>query len=80
MCSAVVQWIARYSNRYTLCYAAIYGNSYVQSWKCMEQLMKQNGLDAVLNDSAIGGIMLIAALCAGLIAVRPPHFHLPCSG
>lgn len=68
VCTAGVQWIARYSNRYTLCYAAIYGNSYVESWKCMVQLMKQNGLDAVLNDTAVGGIMLIAALCAGIIA------------
>jgi len=53
-----IEAILRYCNAYAYTYMAIYGDSFVSSSKKTVDLLRHNGLDAVMNDSIIGNALL----------------------
>lgn len=58
---------------YAFSYAAIYGRPFFESASNAMQLMKSRGLDAIINDSLIGNVLVVGQLFTGCLcaAVAP---------
>lgn len=66
---SLLEWAAQFINRYAFSYIALYGKSYIQSAKATWQLIKDRGMDALVNQCLTGpvftmGATFVAYICA----------------
>jgi hypothetical protein len=66
---AVLDWLITFFNRYAFSHIALYGKAYIPAAKDTWAMMKDRGIDALVNDCLIGpvlsmGSIFIAYLCA----------------
>jgi len=54
--------LAEYFNHYAFCQVAIYGKTYIQAAKATWNLMKHAGLQAIVNDNLIDGVLWMGVL------------------
>jgi len=54
--------LAEYFNHYAFCQVAIYGKTYIQAAKATWDLMKHAGLQAIVNDNLIDGVLWMGVL------------------
>jgi len=57
----------QYFNIYAFTEMAIYGRSYVNSAKMAWDLLRNRGIDALVNDNLVGSALFLGALLSGLI-------------
>lgn len=75
----LLDWAVQFLNRYAFSYIALYGASYIQSAKSTWKMIKDRGIDALVNECLIGpvfsmGATFVAYACA--LCVPPPlHSH-----
>lgn len=50
----LVEWLARFFNQYSYSYVALYGENYISSAKATWHLIRQKGMDALVNECLIG--------------------------
>lgn len=73
----ILSWIAlcfvgcldrlmQYFNHYAFCQVAIYGKTYIQAAKATWNLFKTSGLEAIVNDNIIDGVLWLGVLFGGL--------------
>ncbi|KAK7202410.1 putative DUF580 domain protein Pns1 [Myxozyma melibiosi] len=65
----VLQWAVQFFNHYAYCYIALYGSAYIPAAKETWKLIKDRGIDALINDSLIDpvlnlGAQFVAYVCA----------------
>lgn len=77
----ILQWAVQFINRYAFCHIALYGKAYIPAAKDTWTMMKDRGLDALVNDCLIGpvismGSVFVAYLCA-LLAYLYLEFTKP---
>ena len=63
---SVIESVASYLNIYAYCRCAVYGESYCEAGYNSLTMMQARGLDAVVNDSLIGGVLQFGCLICGL--------------
>lgn len=78
---ALLDWLVRFFNRYAFCHIALYGKAYIPAAKDTWAMMKDRGIDALINDCLIGpvlsmGSMFVAYVCA-LLAYLYLEFTRP---
>ncbi|TLD15748.1 uncharacterized protein PgNI_01664 [Pyricularia grisea] len=66
---SILQWAVEFVNRYAFCHIALYGKSYFAAAKDTWKMIKDRGIDALINDCLIGpvlgmGAMMVAFACA----------------
>ncbi|KAK2759343.1 putative choline transporter, neither null mutation nor overexpression affects choline transport [Arachnomyces sp. PD_36] len=66
---AVLDWLITFFNRYAFCHIALYGKAYIPAAKDTWAMMKDRGIDALINDCLISpvlsmGSIFVAYLCA----------------
>ncbi|KAL2002257.1 hypothetical protein VTN02DRAFT_338 [Thermoascus thermophilus] len=66
---AFLDWLVTFINRYAFCHIALYGKAYIPAAKDTWTMMKDRGVDALVNDCLIGpvltmGFVFVAYLCA----------------
>ena len=61
--------IMNYFNMYAFTYVAIYGHTYCEAAKETWQMLSSKGIDAVINDDLIGGVLMLACLFAGIYLI-----------
>ncbi|KAL2004558.1 hypothetical protein VTN00DRAFT_3443 [Thermoascus crustaceus] len=66
---AFLDWLVTFINRYAFCHIALYGKAYIPAAKDTWTMMKDRGVDALVNDCLIGpvltmGSVFVAYLCA----------------
>ncbi|EHA52275.1 PNS1 [Pyricularia oryzae 70-15] len=66
---SILQWAVEFANRYAFCHIALYGKSYFSAAKDTWKMIKDRGIDALINDCLIGpvlgmGAMMVAFACA----------------
>ncbi|KAJ9206808.1 hypothetical protein DTO021D3_8753 [Paecilomyces variotii] len=64
-----LDWLVTFFNRYAFCHIALYGKAYIPSAKDTWTMMKDRGMDALVQDCLIGpvltmGSVFVAYLCA----------------
>lgn len=67
----IVQWAVSFINRYAFSHIALYGKAYIPAAKDTWKMMKDRGIDALINDCLIGPVLtmgstFVAYLCAFL--------------
>ncbi|CAK1363162.1 Protein PNS1 [Cercospora beticola] len=69
---SLVQWAIEFVNRYAFSYMALYGKAYFASAKDTWRLIKDRGIDALINECLVGPVLsmgcLFVAVCCALIA------------
>ena len=63
---SVLDSVLQYLNTYAYTRCAVYGETYMEASKNSLGMMKARGLDAVVNDSLIGGVLQFGCLICGL--------------
>lgn len=66
---SILDWAVQFLNRYAFSYIALYGSSYLQAAKATWTLIKDRGIDALVNECLIGpvfsmGATFVAYACA----------------
>ncbi|VDB96491.1 unnamed protein product [Peniophora sp. CBMAI 1063] len=64
---ACIEDIVESFNRYAYIEIALYGKSYVKAAKDTWRLIKDRGVDAIINDSIVSNVLAWGALCNGLL-------------
>lgn len=59
--------LAQYFNHYAFCQVAIYGKTYIQAAKATWRLFKTSGLEAIVNDNLIDGVLWLGVLFGALV-------------
>ncbi|KAK9900425.1 DUF580-domain-containing protein [Cystobasidium minutum MCA 4210] len=80
-CIGCIRWLVDYFNRYAYIEIAMFGKSYIQAAKDAWHLLKDRGIDALVNDSLVNNIWLfgsyaVGALCS-LFAYLYVHLEQP---
>jgi hypothetical protein len=65
----ILNWAVEFINRYAFSYMALYGKSYIQSAKATWTMIKNRGMDALVNECLTGpvftmGSTFVAYICA----------------
>jgi hypothetical protein len=68
----LVQWALEFINRYAFSYMSLYGKAYFASAKDTWRLIKDRGIDALINECLVGPVLsmgcLFVAVCCALVA------------
>lgn len=63
----LIESLFQYFNRYAFAQVAIYGKTYCRAAKDTWELVKSHGVEAIINDNLIGGVLSMGALLGGLM-------------
>lgn len=80
----ILDWAVQFLNRYAFSYIALYGKAYIPAAKATWNMIKQRGIDALINECLIGPVLSMGAtfvgyatsLLAYLYLVRIHHSYL----
>ncbi|KAL6247873.1 pH nine-sensitive protein 1 [Rhinocladiella similis] len=77
----ILNWLIEFINRYAFSHIALYGKAYIPAAKDTWKMMKDRGIDALVNDCLVGpvltmGSIFVAYLCA-LLAYLYLEFTKP---
>jgi len=50
----IIEWLARFFNQYAYSYIALYGDGYISAAKATWHLIRQKGIDALVNECLVG--------------------------
>jgi len=64
----IVDKLIQYFNVYAFTEVAVYGKNYVEAAKATWALIKSNGVDAILNDVLVGGVLTLGKLIISLLS------------
>jgi len=64
--SACLQGIAEYINKYAFCQVAIYGKAYIPAAKDTWTILKDRGIEQLINDNLIGNVFSMGAILCGV--------------
>lgn len=58
----LLQWAVQFINRYAFCHIALYGKAYIPAAKDTWTMMKDRGVDALINDCLVGPVITMGSL------------------
>ncbi|KAF5718771.1 PNS1 [Fusarium globosum] len=77
----ILEWAVEFINRYAFCHIALYGKAYFAAAKDTWKMIKDRGIDALINDCLIGPVLSFGALfiayACGLLAYLYLYFTDP---
>ncbi|ROT38169.1 DUF580-domain-containing protein [Sodiomyces alkalinus F11] len=62
---AVIDWAITFLNRYAFCHIALYGKAYLPAAKDTWAMIKDRGIDALINECLIGPVLSFGATFVG---------------
>jgi len=63
----IIENLINYFNMYAFTQVAIYGKTYCQAAKDTWTLVKSRGVDAIVNDNLISGVLVMGAIVGGVV-------------
>ncbi|KAG0229810.1 putative choline transporter, neither null mutation nor overexpression affects choline transport [Actinomortierella wolfii] len=73
---ACIQGIAEYINKYAYCQVAIYGKPFIQAAKDTWTILKDRGIEQIINDNLIGNVWAMGALVGGVLSALGSYLYL----
>ncbi len=73
---SLIDWLLEFFNHYAYCYIALYGKAYIPSAKDTWQLMKQKGIDAMVNDCLINSVLGMGGLFVSYVSALFAYLYL----
>ncbi|KAF2725746.1 DUF580-domain-containing protein [Polychaeton citri CBS 116435] len=72
----LLDWAVNFINRYAFSYMALYGKSYIQSAKATWRLIKDRGIDALVNECLIGPVLTMGATFVAYACALMAYLYL----
>ncbi|TYJ52097.1 protein PNS1 [Cryptococcus floricola] len=66
-CVGCIEWLIAYFNKYAYIEIALYGKAYIPAAKDTWRLLKDRGIDALVNDSLVGTALMWGAYINGFL-------------
>lgn len=76
ICLGFIEGMIQYFNHYAFTQVAIYGKSYIQSAKDTWTLIKDRGIEAIINDDLIDNVLFLGAFLIGGICALVGYIYL----
>ncbi|KAF9439260.1 putative choline transporter, neither null mutation nor overexpression affects choline transport [Entomortierella beljakovae] len=73
---ACIQGIAEFINKYAFAQVAIYGKSYIHAAKDTWTIIKDRGVEQIINDNLIGNVWAMAGLLGGVLSGLGSYLYL----
>ncbi|KAK5163281.1 putative choline transporter, neither null mutation nor overexpression affects choline transport [Saxophila tyrrhenica] len=72
----ILEWAVNFINRYAFSYIALYGKSYIQSAKATWRLIRDRGIDALINECLIGPVLTMGATFVAFACALMAYLYL----
>lgn len=72
----ILQWAVEFLNRYAFSYIALYGRPYLQAAKATWTMIKDRGIDALINECLIGPVFAFGALFVGYVCALFAYLYV----
>ena len=72
----LLDWAVQFINRYAFSHIALYGKSYFAAAKDTWKMMKDRGIDALINDCLIGPVLSMGSLFVGYLCALLAYLYL----
>ncbi|KAL7275220.1 pH nine-sensitive protein 1 [Rhizina undulata] len=72
----IINWAVQYFNHYAYSYIALYGKAYVPAAKDTWKMMKDRGLDALVNDCLVDPVLTMGAVFVGYLCAFLAYLYL----
>ncbi|KAL8739607.1 MAG: hypothetical protein Q9190_007609 [Brigantiaea leucoxantha] len=72
----LLDWAVQFINRYAFSHIALYGKAYIPAAKDTWTMMKNRGIDALVNDCLIGPVLTMGSLFVGYICCLLAFLYL----
>ncbi|PSK33931.1 Protein pns1 [Elsinoe australis] len=72
----LLDWAVQFLNRYAFSYIALYGKSYIAAAKETWSLIKDRGIDALVNECLIGPVLTMGATFVGYACALLAYLYL----
>ncbi|CAI6337579.1 unnamed protein product [Periconia digitata] len=72
----ILEWAVEFLNRYAFSYIALYGKPYVAAAKATWKMIKDRGIDALVNECLIGPVLSMGAFFVGYASALLAYLYL----
>lgn len=72
----LVQWALEFINRYAFSYISLYGKAYFASAKETWRMIKDRGIDALINECLVGPVLSMGCLFVGVTCALVAYIYL----
>jgi hypothetical protein len=73
---SILEWAVEFLNRYAFCHIALYGKAYIPAAKDTWKMIKDRGIDALVNECLIGPVLSFGALFIGYACALLAYLYL----
>lgn len=73
---AVLDWLTTFFNRYAFCHVALYGKAFIPAAKDTWGLMRDRGIDALINDSLVSPVLSMGSIFVGYLCALLSYLFL----
>ncbi|KAI1438058.1 duf580 domain-containing protein [Xylaria sp. CBS 124048] len=73
---SILDWAVQFLNRYAFSYIALYGKPYIAAAKDTWVMIKQRGIDALINECLLGPVFSMGATVVGFACALLAHLYL----
>lgn len=73
---SLLEWAVQFLNRYAFCHIALYGKAYFPAAKDTWKMIKDRGIDALINECLIGPVLSFGALFIGYVCALLAYLYL----
>ncbi|UNI13916.1 Putative choline transporter, neither null mutation nor overexpression affects choline transport [Purpureocillium takamizusanense] len=73
---SLLEWALQFLNRYAFCHIALYGKPYFQAAKDTWNMIKDRGIDALVNECLIGPVLSFGAMFIGFACALMAYLYL----
>ncbi|KAI9795071.1 MAG: putative choline transporter, neither null mutation nor overexpression affects choline transport [Peltula sp. TS41687] len=73
---SILDWIVHYINHYAFSHIALYGKAYIPAAKDTWKMMKDRGIDALVNDCLIDPVLTMGATFVGYLCALLAYLYL----
>ena len=75
-CIGLLDWAVQFINRYAFSHIALYGKAYIPAAKDTWTMMKNRGIDALVNDCLVGPVLTMGSLFVGYLSALLAYLYL----
>ncbi|KAI1305050.1 duf580 domain-containing protein [Xylaria venustula] len=73
---SILDWAVQFLNRYAFSYIALYGKPYIAAAKDTWSMIKQRGIDALINECLLGPVFTMGGTFVGYACALLAHLYL----
>ncbi|KFY88055.1 hypothetical protein V500_06586 [Pseudogymnoascus sp. VKM F-4518 (FW-2643)] len=73
---SLLNWLVQFFNEYAFSYIALYGKAYIPAAKSTWHMMKDRGIDALVNECLINPVLSMGSVFVGYVCVLLSYLYL----